>query len=462
MTQLCNLPTDILLENICPYLDAPSLLELTRTCKTFQFLANDELLWRHLVLEDYNVPRDASYRHSGWKTLYSRLKDSVVYTWGENVDYRLGHNPPLGEVTLPFRMPHGHMNRMPHISTPKVLEHLRGKGIVDIMAGGWSFHALDRHGRVWMWGIMQADIAPRRSFGARLVGSPTEVNLPADVQVRTLSCGRSHAVALDRSGRVWHWSNHKVVQPVIFPSNPTIVQVTANWGQSTALSETGEIFLIPMPDYANEAELELQPTQIQLPPATLAGISERMQFTRPIESGDKFVQIAGMEDTTLALSRHGRVFLLRTKVADDFAYAPATCTRELEAFSATTPEVNSRTHGMQRFISAQFRRFAVYTSTGQVMLGGQNDAPDAPPQILDTLHHNVCKVSFGDYHCGALTNDGKLITWGRDSKGALGRGDQFLYNDDEQAPAVVESLSDMYVFAIGFGGWHSGVLAIPR
>lgn len=103
-----------------------------------------------------------------------------------------------------------------------------------------------------------------------------------------------------------------------------------------------------------------------------------------------------MEKTTLALSRNGRVFLLRTKRADDFAYAPATYTKELEAFSAKTPEVNDRTHGMQRFITAQFRRFAVYTSTGQVMVGGQNDAPDTPPQVLDTLQHNICKVSFGE------------------------------------------------------------------
>lgn len=39
-----------------------------------------------------------------------------------------------------------------YISTPTELTALRGKGIVDIVAGGWSFHALDRKGQVWMWG----------------------------------------------------------------------------------------------------------------------------------------------------------------------------------------------------------------------------------------------------------------------------------------------------------------------
>lgn len=138
---------------------------------------------------------------------------------------------------------------------------------------------------------MQADMPPSRSLGTHLVNEPTEVNLPADVHVRTLSCGRSHAVALDREGRVWHWTNHTVVQPVVFPSNPTIVQVTANWGYSTALSETGEIYLIPMPDYVRRVEDALQPTRVELPPATLASISERAELVTPVENGDKFVQV---------------------------------------------------------------------------------------------------------------------------------------------------------------------------
>lgn len=38
------------------------------------------------------------------------------------------------------------------ITIPRELRGLRSKGIVDIVAGGWSFHALDRRGQVWMWG----------------------------------------------------------------------------------------------------------------------------------------------------------------------------------------------------------------------------------------------------------------------------------------------------------------------
>lgn len=64
------------------------------------------------------------------------------------------------------------------------------------------------------------------------------------------------------------------------------------------------------------------------------------------------------------------------------------------------------------------------------------------------------------YHYGALTTEGRLLTWGLYSSGALGRG----YEDDqnETAPEIVEKLQDMFVFAVGFGGYHSGCAAIPR
>lgn len=63
------------------------------------------------------------------------------------------------------------------------------------------------------------------------------------------------------------------------------------------------------------------------------------------------------------------------------------------------------------------------------------------------------------YHTGALTNRGTLLTWGAYSQGALGHGDD---DRDVTTPEVVQALENMFVFGIGFGGWQSSVLAIPR
>lgn len=64
------------------------------------------------------------------------------------------------------------------------------------------------------------------------------------------------------------------------------------------------------------------------------------------------------------------------------------------------------------------------------------------------------------YHYGALTNQGKLLTWGKNSSGALGHGDNT--EDMCPTPRIVESLNNSFVFAIGFGGWQSSVLAIAN
>lgn len=84
-------------------------------------------------------------------------------------------------------------------------------------------------------------------------------------------------------------------------------------------------------------------------------------------------------------------------------------------------------------------------------------------RIQDTGGEHVFNFSFFfyccSYHFGALTNLGELLTWGANSSGALGHGSEDQY--DEPEPKLVESMKDMFTFAIGFGGWQSSVLAIP-
>ena len=52
------------------------------------------------------------------------------------------------------------------------------------------------------------------------------------------------------------------------------------------------------------------------------------------------------------------------------------------------------------------------------------DAADFVPRVIPELQYkSVISVVLGDYHYGALTSTGKLLTWGAYSNGALGLGD---------------------------------------
>lgn len=59
-----------------------------------------------------------------------------------------------------------------------------------------------------------------------------------------------------------------------------------------------------------------------------------------------------------------------------------------------------------------------------------------------------------------MTNQGRVLTWGKYSSGALGQGK--VSRDEEHAPKYVETLNEKFVFTIGFGGWQSSALAVDK
>ena len=59
-------------------------------------------------------------------------------------------------------------------------------------------------------------------------------------------------------------------------------------------------------------------------------------------------------------------------------------------------------------------------SLGQLGIGGTT--ADHPPTQVDSVLSNVIKISAGDNHSLALTNDGHVWAWGHNYYGALGNG----------------------------------------
>jgi SCF-associated factor 1 len=153
-------------------------------------------------------------------------------------------------------------------------------------------------------------------------------------------------------------------------------------------------------------------------------------------------------------------------------------------------------------ISASFQTFVAYSvgGTSVVLMGNRPTTPSDAPTVLPGLQNrNIVSVVLGDYHFGALTEDGTMLTWGKYSAGALGLGDPFtlpagspgsfpLSNEQsnpappmgyrlgrgrgrrEEPPEVKEPTEvrfdredhkrDKFVFAIAASGWHTAALVI--
>ncbi|CEP16394.1 hypothetical protein [Parasitella parasitica] len=464
-----KLPREILLYDVLNLLDSTSLIKLSFVSKYLYNLANDEFIWKKLCAQEFNISQDNAFRNKGWKKFYQRLKyHAKVLTWGENFDDRLGlgdkasFNLTTQTEFLPanprLRTPRFTQRYPNQVTVPQEVLALANKHIIDIISGGWSFYALDISGSVYMWGTMQQDISPRSSVGTRRLRLPTllqENNQNQQkVQFHSISSGRGHAIGLARDGSVWHWSNHVMLQRVELNTDDSVVQVAANWNYSSVLTSTGNLYIVPKPDLIipSQIENEPQPTQV-----VTNGIST-MQLLN--EEEDVIVQIAGLDGWTLALTQSGRVLKIATLDQDRLSNQPTQCVVELKHFSSTENEHNNRRGVMRRFLTGAFKNFAVYTKD-KVMLGNIDATSDTEPTQLPELNNqDVCKVSFGDYHTGAVTSQGKLLTWGNYSSGALGHGKNSQEN--HPVPKYVEALNDKFVFAIGFGGWQSSVLAITR
>ncbi|KAI8647833.1 regulator of chromosome condensation 1/beta-lactamase-inhibitor protein II [Parasitella parasitica] len=463
-----TLPREILLYDILNLLDSTSLIKLSFVSKCFYRLANDEFIWKKLCAQEFNISQDNAFRNKGWKKFYQRLKyHAKVLTWGENADDRLGlgDKPAYNVAAQTDFMPANPRLRMPRftqrypaqVTVPQEVLSLANKHIIDISSGGWSFYALDISGSVYMWGTMQADISYRSSVGTTRLRLPTLLQennqTQQKVQFHSISSGRGHAIGLARDGSVWHWSNHVMLQRVELNTDDSIVQVAANWNYSSVLTSTGKVYTVPKPDLIIPSEIENEPQATQI---VTSGIST-MQL---LNEEDMIVQIVGLDGWTLALTQSGRVLKIATLDQDKLNNQPMECVVELTHFSSAGNEHNSRKSVMHRFLTGSFRNFAVYTKD-KVMIGNVDATSDTEPTRLSELdNHDVCKVSFGDYHTGALTSQGKLLTWGNYSSGALGHGN--ISQEYQPIPKCVEALNDKFVFAIGFGGWQSSVLAITR
>lgn len=142
-------------------------------------------------------------------------------------------------------------------------------------------------------------------------------------------------------------------------------------------------------------------------------------------------------------------------------------------------------------ISAHFNTFVAYSTGARsvVLIGKPNTL--LTPQILPALQNReVISVVLGDYHYGALTASGTLLTWGAFSKGALGLGEPshvpfgqpggfvdeaqleaagMRWGNPRFPPPAVEVPTEVrfdhresrqFCFAVTAGGWHMGALVI--
>ncbi|GAA99187.1 uncharacterized protein L969DRAFT_102561 [Mixia osmundae IAM 14324] len=543
-----DLPLDVLTDHLLDLLELGDLLNLSETCKGFHdLILRQESLWARRIQQDYSFPVHNSARRLGWLNLYKRVRRPHVYLWGDAANGRLALRQDddrhrwlyAGGIPVPLRV---------RFNAP----------LVELIAGGWSFHALDTRGRVYYWGQMDGEqwAAPDASstHPGRQVSEPELLNVDLP-PVKMIQCGRKHAVALDNSGHVYEWYAWgrilRIGQARSQAGTATMKAraISAGWHFSAAILASGEIAIwwrisntaqemealarrgLPTVDTIVERDMTtvLAPSLASAFRATSPSLAEADITVSKLAAGNGFL---------IALSQSGKVYRLdvglpvlqEEAAADEQARGSSDVSeqwlvdqfrvgnRRWEYLPAFSEANYIRTHDcfsddkvdkpteMTRIthIEAHNNTFFAYAapdesdqSSSIVLQGSHETRPDSLPTIVPELQHKgIIRVVLGDWHYGALTTNGQLLTWGQYSKGAVGHGKS---NSDvrstadataqtrlaparraQQAPALnvakptavdfsvrqpdqlAPRTSQQFVFNASFGGWHSSALTFSN
>ncbi|EJD41130.1 RCC1/BLIP-II [Auricularia subglabra TFB-10046 SS5] len=522
---LQDLPVELMLDNLLPYLQLKDLLALAATSKYFTILINDDTFWQRKLESEYNFTSRETARKTGWKAIYRGMHRPQVFVWGASSNGRLGRGELRAHEFVPAPV-------------HPALKPADGAGIVSLAAGGWSFHAIDSKGRLYAWGELNGE-----NWGHRVNGFADShetaylpVRLDFGARVQYVTCGRSHALAFDAAGQIWHfpaWGTPlRLVSPALDGSAPdtTLVQLEAGWTFGAALTEGGSVYAWwhgigelkeriiettralaqenPAPA-DRERVVRCAIADIPFDPVHLPVLPELLRL-----NGDqrdvKLVKIAAADLFIVGLTNAGHVLKLDITPFRDRQEGNSLAARPLPqweylpryseqgalaqhpiysdgseyAKDLTPPASLTITH-----ISAAFHTFFAYSTgpSSTVLKGGDNTNAAAWPELLPGLQNrDVISVVLGDYHWGALTADGKLLTWGKFSSGALGLGDPFerppgpggfaseeardafrsMRNrrTDAVQPVAVPTEVDFgpgrFVIAAAAAGWHTGALVL--
>ncbi|KAG8937663.1 hypothetical protein FRC03_007944 [Tulasnella sp. 419] len=91
-----DLPYDLFIDHLFPFLPTSSLLALKRTCKLFAEAGSDSVFWKRRLQTDYNFPTSGdTARTNGFDVLYKGMRKPRVYMWGTSTFGRLGLDEEL-------------------------------------------------------------------------------------------------------------------------------------------------------------------------------------------------------------------------------------------------------------------------------------------------------------------------------------------------------------------------------
>ncbi|EFP89949.2 hypothetical protein PGT21_029847 [Puccinia graminis f. sp. tritici] len=344
---ISSLPLDLLIDSILVLLPTRDLIALSCTCRLLHSTIHQtELIWKRKIAIDYRFPTGSTGRITGFKTLYRKLRKPQVWVWGQNMNDRLGLNGEDEEDLLEAVLSHN-----VEVPTPLRLRKAESIGIIDLQAGGWSYHGLDVNGNVWCWGTLNGSDGwnppPHRYSPKPSEVEPTMLEIKNLPKFKAISCGRSHACGISDEGGIYEWHSwNRVAKLTTVPwethagVTEEVAQICASWNFTALLSSDGVIYFWKEPTILEVAQA-LDSQFNGLPEhdtmETVYDLDSKDRIIRcPDLPGndhdkDQITKIACGEDFIICLTTTGKIYKLDlSRIADTQRTAPQRVLRQLQ------------------------------------------------------------------------------------------------------------------------------------
>lgn len=400
---------------------------------------------------------------------FALKNDGTVWAWGYD-----GGSGVLGT---------GQITSSPYYRDKAHQVSVLAMGVKSVSTGGSHSVALKHDGTVWAWG--------NGSYVGLGSGTSTQY---VPVQVTSLSgiddiaTGESHSLALKNDGTVWAWGSggsgrlgnastnfqYTPVQASTATGLANVKQISAGRIHSMAIDAQGQAWGWGWNSYGQLGDGGVSSTVTE--PMQIPGMANTVAL-----GGAEYRSVFALADGTLKSCGRGEYEQLGTG-ADPSGnqQLPALVKRiDTDGFVAR-PEVSTwpGMHGLEKNLNVTLscatvgasiyyttdgsipdQNSTVYQAGSQIALSGdvvlRAIAYRSPmePSPLMAAHYSLGlgSIASGDYHNLSVDSSGKLRVWGEESSGRLGLG-----SNVQQDKAIPEELEGYGLFkAVACGASHS-------
>ena len=342
--------------------------------------------------------------------------DGNLYAWGDNQNGQLGDGTTTNQTA------------------PIMVAAPAGVKFIQTAAGNGHSMALDRDGRVWIWGSNGKGQLGRTPDSGNPADRPGPAATPTGMTFIAISAGVDHSTALDRDGNIWAWGDNQYQQL----GRNTTDQGTPPAGTPTGVGVPEAAFASVSAGSRHSIGLDANGTAWTWGSCDTTNATNDDDLTghvgsapSPVDTGLRFTAVSAGADHSMGIARDGTVYtwghngsgqLGRTPTGAEPAGRPGAVPGPSHATGVSA----GRTHSTALTDSGAWAWGGnQYGQLGTTTGNGTNDG--VAPARLPNPKGTPAGFAYADLCAGgdrtlAVGSDGDVYASGANDSGQLGDG----------------------------------------